>query len=312
MRASTVLVVSLLCCLALTIAADAAQAQVLSTPPAQPVRLPPPEPGPARGVMVDGTSWLALRRFTDDSGRPRTAGESGHNYHYDLGSDFVVWRGNALQVEGMVRMLILSTQPDGWSDNTWLLDLSALIVEQNLRVRRQVGPVGIGLGFHHNSKHDVDREIRRIPIHDTIRLELDTPVFHGVYAASGDASWRFWSRLRAEYALEPVFQVNARENYSGGLSLEVFGEPWIHASGIAAFVDTSTSLLLYQDDDGLSSADVDWLVRGGMRIGSEDRSVAVFADVQRLHDDWKSNASRGPGRSTEPWTLMSAGVSFRR
>ncbi len=312
MRASTVFMVSLLCCLTLTLFTEAARAQVLSMPPAQPVRLPPPDLPPSTGTMVDGSSWLALRRFTDASGSPRTRGESGHNYHYDLGSDFVVWRGGALQVEGMVRMLILSTQPEGWSDNTWLLDLSALVVEQNLRVRRQVGPVGIGVGFHHNSKHDVDREIRRIPIHDTLRLELDTPVFRGVYGRSDTTGWQVWSRLRSEYALEPVFQVNVPENYAGGFALEIFGEPWIRSGRFAAFVDASSSLLLYQNDDGRRDADLDWLIRGGLRFGSTRRSVAVFADVQRLHDDWKTNASRGPGRSTEPWTLISVGVAFRR
>lgn len=304
---------TLLFCVLLFFAGAALHAQVLSLPAAERVRLPEPGAPSEEGLMVDGTAWLSVRRFTDGSGIPIDPDVAGHNYHYEAGTDFVLWRGPRLQVEGMVRMMVLSTQPEGWSDNTWFLDLSAFIVEQNLRVRTQAGPVGLGLGFHHNSKHDVDRPRRRTPIHDTLRLELDTPLFRGTHEWAGapSASWRAWSRLMAEYALEPVFQVEDDEFFAGGLFLEVFSEPWIFSDNAALFADAAAGLLVNTADNE-SETDFDWLLRAGLRLGPEPRSVAIFGDVQRLHDDWKANASRGPGRETEPWTLIGFGVSFRR
>ncbi len=289
-----------------------AHTQVLNMPPAERLRLPHPTEPAELGLMVDGTSWLSLRRFTDASGAAQPQVGKGHNYHYDLGSDFVLWRGSGLQVEGMVRKIIQSSAPGG-DDSTWLISLSSVIIEQNLRLRTSLGPVGLGFGFHHNSGHELDRPRRRTPIHDTLRLELDTPLFRGTHEWGGvpGASWRAWSRLMAEYALEPVFQVEDDEFYAGGLFLEVFSEPWIFSDNAALIIDAAAGLLVNTADNE-SETDFDWLLRGGVRFGSEAHSIAFFADVQRLHDDWKADASRGPGRETEPWTLMGFGVSFRR
>ncbi|TVQ23002.1 MAG: hypothetical protein EA383_14760 [Spirochaetaceae bacterium] len=291
--------------------ATAVHAQVLSLPPGERVRLPDPAAAPQKGLMVDGRSWLSLRRFTDASGAAQPQVGQGHNYHYDLGSDFVLWRGSGLQVEGMVRKIIISSAPGG-DDSTWLISLSSVIIEQNIRLRTQLGPVGVGLGFHHNSGHELDRTRRRTPIHDTLRLELDTPVFRGTYGYAEKPGWRVWSRFISEYAMDTIFQEVAPEYYAGGLFLEIFSEPWIHSDTVAAFFDAAAGLLIQVDDDDERGADLDWLLRGGLRFGSEARSIALFADVQRLHDDWKADASRGPGRETEPWTLMGFGVSFRR
>ncbi len=303
---------TLLFCVLLFFAGAALHAQVLSLPAAERVRLPEPGAPSEEGLMVDGTAWLSLRRFTDSSGEAQPHVGQGHNYHYDLGSDFVLWRGPRFQIEGMVRKIIQSSAPGG-DDSTWLISLSSVIIEQNLRLRTRLGPVGLGFGFHHNSGHELDRPRRRTPIHDTLRLELDTPLFRGTHEWAGvpGTGWRAWSRLMAEYALEPVFQVEDDEFFAGGLFLEVFSEPWIFSDNAALFADAAAGLLVNTADNE-SETDFDWLFRAGLRLGSEPRSVAIFGDVQRLHDDWKANASRGPGRETEPWTLIGFGVSFRR
>lgn len=292
------------------------------TRPAAEVLAPPPLPVerlvPGGGLSAGGTSWLLLRRITDASGAPQRSGGSSHNYDYDLGGDFTFRATDRVGVHGMVRMIFGSEHPVGWSDNTWLIDSASIVVEQYLRASLVTGVGVVSLGFHHNSKHDLDRGRRRTPIHDSLRLDWRSPPIAGLHAP--DLGWTAAVAARAEYGLPQVFQSETPEPYAGGLYLHTAVEPLVYRERFALFADARLSIIA-NSLDAERWVDLDWLMRLGARRGARlgDRSaadgagdrrigVAFFLEVHRLNDDWRTFDSIGPDRSIDPWTLVSVGL----
>ena len=255
-----------------------------------------------------GSSWIVLKRFTDASGAPRLPNNTSHNYNYDLGAHLVFWNPAPFSLEGMVRMIITSEHPDWGDSNTWLLNLSSAIIEQNLMVRMALGGGSIELGFHHNSKHDLDRALRRVPIHDTLRLTGFAPRFVGNWG-SLPLGWQFTGDLRFEYALEPIFQEEVPEPFAGGIFANLDSDFLILPNGFRFFLNTRLALLANRFNGG-SSWDVDWQVRTGLRIPTRTGGLGTFLEVQRLTDDWVNPNSKAPNRNTEPWRLIGIGIMF--
>jgi len=279
----------------------------LVVPAGAEVLAPPPVPEHPfhgeDGVLPDATTWLSLQRFTEGSGDP------DHNYHYDLGSRFVFWRGDPFSVEGEIRMIFQSEMPSDWSDNPWLIDSSALVVGQTLRARYRIGDGSILGYFHHNSKHDLDRKRRRTPIHDAVGVKGISPLWKGEHPLDRSGEWAAWLTGRLEYALEPVFQMDEPEPYDGGVYLQADVEPWILDDLVTVFGTGRLSLLRGSVDDD-AYWDLDYVARLGVRTPRRDRGIAVYGQVHRLHDDWRDDDSRGPDREQDPWTLVGVGIQF--
>lgn len=287
------------------------------------VLAPPPLPidvlVPSGATSPSGTSWLLLRRTTDASGAPKRDGGSSHNYDYDLGVDFTFLTAGCggsdgtgrFGVHGMVRMIFESEQPTGWSENTWLIDSASIVVEQSLRVSVGTGLGVLALGFHHNSKHDLDRGRRRTPIHDAIRFDWRSPVFASLYAPA--LGWTAGVSARGEYALPPIFQSETPEPYAGGVYLHVTLEPVVYDDRIAVFVEGRLAVIANSLGDE-RWLEFDRLFRVGVRTGGSPvdgrRRVGygVFFEVHHLNDDWRTLDSIGPDRLIAPWTLVSVGV----
>ena len=272
--------------------------------------LAPPPLSPQTGANTQyGNSWLMLKRISDSSGSPKTEDGLGLNYIYDLGGDFSLFGWQNTTILGMVRMMFISEQPKDWSTNTWLIDSSAVVIEQYIRVGYTFSNgTWVSLGFHHNSKHDLDRTRRRTPIHDTLRLDVQWPIIQGDW---GFSPWFLGLSSRMEYALEPVFQFDAPEPYKGGLFLDADFQPVQLPNGVDLFTSGRLSVIRNEVQE-TRFTDVDWLIRGGLRYQRPKGGVSLFGEIHRLHDDWLTRDSIGPERPVEPWTLVSLGILIWR
>jgi hypothetical protein len=266
------------------------------------VLLPPPNPFDTAsgedGLLPEADTWLDLKRFSDGSGEPH------HNYHYQLGGRFTIFRSGATSVDGELRMIFQSMQP-GWSENNWLIDSSAIIVGQTLRGRYELAEGWLGAYFHHNSKHDLDRGRRRTPIHDVLALEAGSELLPEL-AAEG---WLLSGVATLEYALEPLFQLEAVEPYAGGLFLEGDLARRIGGAPLTPFANLRAALIRNTISDA-AWWDFDYAIRLGLRFPGSAQFLAVYGEVQRLSDDWVTRSEIGPEREFGPWTLLSLGILF--
>lgn len=267
---------------------------------------------PEEGVFPNVVFWGRLERFVSDR---EWIGSDDHNYHYELGSYFTVWRGSRDAVEGMFRYQFHSKRPPP-EHSSWLFHSSVFVNEVGIRYRRKLGPVLLSAHFRHDSKHEIDQSSRRMAAHDSVGIEAlvrNRDLF-------GDDAVGGFLRATAEMKL-PVYvfqdlELEADAVYRGMGALELEIEPFRIAGRHPAFANARVAGLLNERPAEIRGEAVaepgyythlDYQLRTGVRFKGSRGSAVVYGELQRLSDDWVDRERiRDPDFA--PLHLLSLGI----
>ncbi len=270
--------------------------------------------GPEKGVFSNVVFWSRLERFVSDQ---EWIGSDDHNYHYDLGSYFTVWRGRRDAVEAMFRYQFHSERPPPHY-SSWLFHSAVFVNEVGIRYRREFAPVLLSAHFRHDSKHELDRGSRRMAAHDAVGIEalVRNRDLFGPGAVRGFL--RATGELKLPFYVFQDLELEADAVYRGMGAIEVEVEPFRFAGRHPAFVNARVAGILNERPAEIRGEAVpepgyythlDYQVRAGVRFTGSFGSLVVYSELERLSDDWVDR-ERITDPDFDPLHLLSFGVMF--
>ncbi|MBN1699103.1 MAG: hypothetical protein JW881_16405 [Spirochaetales bacterium] len=242
-------------------------------------------------------SWFDIRQHAP-SGR-----DLAPAWIMDTGSIFTFYSWKDMATEGMVRHIFLNRlDPDSY----WIVWPLAIYTDLRLSFVYRIRELICRISFHHDCKHDIERNFGRDAIHEAVNLQFTHPPVTLDWPDNTTSSL-LHGEINSRIHFSPLFQNrDIREPDIFCITLRGETDPVVIDEVFAVFLQVELDLLFRDPKSDVRVASgfaVDWSIRAGVRLFGREKGLSLYTNLESLSDDWLTN-------EPEEAVLFSFGLLF--